>query len=63
MFIKPRKRSNPNTTSHPGPALDSRGYPNAPTSPHEDPYWTLRISKKQDEPEIENIQQGEGKQK
>ena len=63
MYIKPRKRSNPNPTSHPGPALDNQGYPNAPTSPHEDPYWTLRISKKQDESEIKDVLQSEGKQK
>lgn len=63
MFIKSRKRSKPNTTSHPGPALDYLGYMPSPTSPHEDPYWTLRISKKQVESENKDIQQGEGKSK
>lgn len=56
MFIKSRKRSKPNTNSHPGPALDYLGEMPSPTSPHEDPYWTLRITKKQGELESDDKQ-------
>lgn len=57
MYIKPRKRINPSTNSHPGPALDHLGKYPSPTSPHEDPYWTLRITEKQGEFEGKDMQQ------
>jgi len=47
MYIKPRKRKEKSLTTHRGAGLDYLGYLPAPTSPNEDPYWTLRIDKKQ----------------
>ena len=43
MYIPPHKRTQTNSTTRRGPALDYLGRKPAPTSPNEDPYWTLRI--------------------
>ena len=47
MYIIPYKRTQNNSTTRRGPALDYLGRKPSPTSPNEDPYWTLRIDKKE----------------
>ena len=54
MYIKSRKRKKSNSTTHGGPALDYLGNLPAPTSPANDPYWTLRVDKKESEEQEES---------
>lgn len=43
MYISSYKRTQSNSTTKRGPALDYLGRKPAPTSPNENPYWTLRV--------------------
>ena len=43
MYIQPYKRTHSNLTTRRGYGLDYLGRKPAPTSPNEDPYWTLRV--------------------
>ena len=45
MYIQSYKRTQNNSTTKRGPALDYLGRKPAPTSPHKEPYWTLRVNK------------------
>ncbi len=47
MYIIPYKRTQNNSRTRRGPVLDYLGRKPAPTSPNEDPYWTLHVDKKE----------------